>query len=440
MIDTIVALATPPMMGALAVIRVSGPDAFNIVTKVFSKDLTKVTKRTVFYGLIKDDEEIIDEVLLTCFVAPHSFTGENIVEISAHGSMLIANEIITLLVARGARLAVAGEFSNRAYINGKFDLVQAEAINDMISATTHEAKKLSLLSLTGETSKIVYPLRKKIADIVSLIEVNIDYPEYLDIEQANYEMIISEVTRINKEIKRLIAEGKQGQIIKEGLKVAIVGKPNVGKSSLLNALLQEDKAIVTDIAGTTRDVVEGEINFKGIKLLLLDTAGIRESKDVIENVGITKSKQTIAAADLVIYVKDATENEEENMFGPLIKDKKVITVYNKADLATEKDENKLLVSALTNDLRALEQAIVKTIGLEQESYIRPSLNNARQIALLTKTYDELENAKNEALNNVPLDLISVSLQQAFFTIKEILGETHDRDLDKEIFSRFCLGK
>ncbi|MFA7449830.1 MAG: tRNA uridine-5-carboxymethylaminomethyl(34) synthesis GTPase MnmE, partial [Bacilli bacterium] len=330
MLDTIVSLATPPMMGALAVIRLSGPEAFSVVTKSFTKDLTKLKDKAIVYGKLFDDEELVDEVVAFCFVAPHSFTGEDVVEISCHGSMLIANEIISLMIKNGARLAVPGEFSNRAYLNGKVDLVQAEAINDMINATTSEAKKLSLLSLVGETSKIVYPIRERLADILSLIEVNIDYPEYQDIEEANYALVISEVTAINKEIGRLIQEGRQGQIIKEGIKVAIVGAPNVGKSSLLNALLKEDKAIVTDIAGTTRDVVEGEINLDGLKLLLLDTAGIRESSDIIENIGIQKSKASIAAADLVIHVKDAENVDLEDEFTNLVQDKKVITVYNKA--------------------------------------------------------------------------------------------------------------
>lgn len=440
MLDTIVSLATPPMMGALAVIRLSGPEAFKIVTKSFTKDLTILKEKAIVYGKLFDDEELVDEVVAFCFVAPHSFTGEDVVEISCHGSMLIANEIITLMVKNGARLAVPGEFSNRAYLNAKVDLVQAEAINDMINATTQEAKKLSLLSLVGETSKIVYPIRERLADILSLIEVNIDYPEYQDIEQANYALVISEVNEINKEIGRLIKEGRQGQIIKEGIKVAIVGAPNVGKSSLLNALLKEDKAIVTDIAGTTRDVVEGEINLEGLKLLLLDTAGIRESSDVIENIGIQKSKASINAADLVIYVKDAENANIEDEFGVLIKDKRVITVYNKADKVKKKDPEKLYISALENDLSALEKAIAKTVGVDKESYLRPSLNNARQLALLRKTYEQLEIAKHEAEIEISLDLISVSLQQAFFTIKEILGENVDNDLSKEIFSRFCVGK
>jgi tRNA modification GTPase len=427
MLDTIVSLATPPMMGALAVIRLSGPEAFKIVTKSFTKDLTILKEKAIVYGKLFDDEELVDEVVAFCFVAPHSFTGEDVVEISCHGSMLIANEIITLMVKNGARLAVPGEFSNRAYLNAKVDLVQAEAINDMINATTQEAKKLSLLSLVGETSKIVYPIRERLADILSLIE-------------ANYALVISEVNEINKEIGRLIKEGRQGQIIKEGIKVAIVGAPNVGKSSLLNALLKEDKAIVTDIAGTTRDVVEGEINLEGLKLLLLDTAGIRESSDVIENIGIQKSKASINSADLVIYVKDAENANVEDEFAALVKDKRVITVYNKADKVKKKDPEKLYISALENDLSALEKAIAKTVGVDKESYLRPSLNNARQLALLRKTYEQLEIAKHEAEIEISLDLISVSLQQAFFTIKEILGENVDNDLSKEIFSRFCVGK
>ncbi|TAH56716.1 MAG: GTP-binding protein, partial [Bacillota bacterium] len=295
-------------------------------------------------------------------------------------------------------------------------------------------------SLVGETSKVVYPIRERIADVMSLIEVNIDYPEYRDIEEASYALVISEVDYINAEIKKLINQGRQGQIIKEGIKVAIVGAPNVGKSSLLNALLKEDKAIVTDIAGTTRDVVEGEINLHGLRLLLLDTAGIRESADKIESIGIEKTKKSIENADLVIYVKDAENVGKEDEFADLIKDKKVITVYNKGDLVSKKDPNRLYISALTNDIGALEKAIAKVVGVDEESYLRPSLNNARQLALLRKAYEELETAKQEAIDEVAIDLVSVSLQQAFFTIKEILGENVDNDLSKEIFSRFCVGK
>lgn len=440
MLDTIVALATPPMMGAIAVIRISGPDAFSLVSKNFSKDIRAIQEKTIVYGNIVDGDALVDEVLLSVFVGPKSFTGEDVVEINCHGSMLIANEIITLLIKNGARLAGPGEFTNRAYLNGKVDLVQAEAVNDMITATTSEAKKLSLLSLTGETSKIVYPLRERIVDILSLIEVNIDYPEYYDIEQANYEMIIREVTAINHEIGRLINEGRQGQIIKEGIKVALVGAPNVGKSSLLNALLQEDKAIVTNIAGTTRDVVEGEINLNGLKLLLLDTAGIRESSDAIEKIGIKKSKESINAADLIIHVLDAEFENIDDGFSEILKDKKVITVYNKGDLVKAKAKDRLYISALENDISALEKAISKAINVDEESYVRPSLNNARQLALLRKTYEQLEIAKREAANEVSIDLVSVSLAQAFFTIKEILGENVDNDLSKEIFSRFCVGK
>lgn len=378
MVDTIVALATAPLKSALAVIRLSGTDALSIFAKVFDKDISKISSKKIVYGHIYDDSEIIDEVVALLFVGPKSFTGENVVEIICHGSMLIANQIIQLFLKHGARLAVQGEFSSRAYLNGKIDLIQAEAINDMINATSNEAKKLSLLSLEGETSKIVIPIKVKIADLLSNIEVNIDYPEYEDIGVVTKQQVIQELTAINEDISKLIAQGHQGKIIKEGINVAIVGRPNVGKSSLLNALLNEEKAIVTDIAGTTRDIVEGQVKIRGITLNLFDTAGIRESSDFVESIGIDKAKKSIQHADLIIVVLDASQTltSEDEQLIEMTKDKKRIVVYNKSDLIKQREKDAIYISALSKDVESLEKQVLALLGIEEESYLRPSLNNA----------------------------------------------------------------
>ncbi len=442
MLDTIVAVATAPIKSALAIIRVSGSDAFSHVSKIFTSDLTKVTKRTSFFGKIRIDGKNIDEVVLLAYKGPQSFTGEDVVEIITHGSPLITNEIIEILLGLGARIALNGEFSARAYANNKIDLIQAEAINDMINATTKEAKNLALLSLSGEASAIIQPIKEKIADILSLIEVNIDYPEYEDIEQANKEMIISAIDKINLDIAKLINEGNQGKIIKEGINVAIVGKPNVGKSSLLNAFLQEEKAIVTDIAGTTRDIVEGSVNVKGITLHLFDTAGIRESQDRVEKIGIHKAKKTIEDADLVLLVLDASgklTKEDEDLL-EMTKDKKRLIVHNKADLKLDDKKDAIYVSAIQKDVSVLEEKIISLFGIEEKSYFRPSLNNARQLGLLEKVREYLKLAKRDAEEDLPVDLISVNLHGAYNAILEILGEHNDNDLTDEIFSRFCVGK
>lgn len=442
MVETIVALATAPVKSALAIIRVSGADAFEITAKIFDKNIQNLKTKEIKYGKIHDNGEVIDEVVALFYVAPRSFTGEHVVEIICHGSMLIANQIIQLYLKHGARLAVQGEFSSRAYLNGKIDLIQAEAINDMINATSSEAKKLSLLSLEGETSKIVVPIKSKIADLLSNIEVNIDYPEYEDIGVVTKQQVIDQITLINHDIDKLIAEGQQGKIIKEGINVAIVGRPNVGKSSLLNAFLNEDKAIVTDIAGTTRDIVEGQVKIKGITLNLFDTAGIRDSSDVVEAIGIDKAKRTIEDADLVVVVLDASVKitSEDQALIDATKHKKRVIVYNKADLIKEKEKGAIYISARSKDIEGLENQILALLGIEEESYVRPSLNNVRQLGLLSKTKLLLEQAKEDALNDVPLDLVSVTLQDAFFTLNDLLGENNDNDLSKEIFSRFCVGK
>lgn len=440
MFETIVALATAPIKSALAIVRLSGDDVFDVVSKCFSKDLRKIEEKTILYGSIIDENEKIDDVVLLAYKGPKSFTGENSVEIICHGSPLICKQIIETCIKNGARMATNGEFSSRAYMHNKIDLVQAEAINDVINSTTKEAKKLNLMSLDGKTSELIRPIKVKLADILSLIEVNIDYPEYEDIEVANKDKIIAVVDEIIPQINELLDDGKKAKIINEGIKVALVGKPNVGKSSLLNAFLGEDRAIVTDIAGTTRDVVEGSANIDGVVLHLYDTAGIRESNDKIESIGIEKSKKTIQEADIVVVVLDSTTNldEEDKQILEYTKEYDPIVVYNKNDEST--NNNGLSISALNNEIEPLIKAIKERIGLTEKSFSKPALNNTRQLGLLAKAKESLLKAKEDAENDLTIDLISTSLFDAYTSILEILGEANQIDLAKEIFSRFCVGK
>lgn len=444
MFETIVALATAPLKSALHIIRVSGDDCFDIVSKCFSKDIRDIKERTLLVGHILDGEKIVDEVVVAIYKGPKSFTGEDLVEIICHGSVLIANEIISLLLSKGARLATNGEYTSRAFLHERIDLVQAEAINDVINATTKEAKELSMLSLKGETSKLILPLKKRIADILSLIEVNIDYPEYEDIEVANKDNVISIVDELVPQIDKLVSEGEKGLIIKEGIKVSLVGKPNVGKSSLLNALLGESKAIVTDIAGTTRDIVEGEINLNGVVLHLLDTAGIRDVDDKVESIGVNKSKDAIKESDLVIVLLDASNklDDQDKEILNLVKDVPHIIAYNKIDKASDNKlfKDAICISALNNDITPLKNAVYERLGLKDETFKTPSLNNTRQLGLLKNVKESLLNAKEDALNDLPIDLVSVSLHDAYNATLEILGEYNQTDISKEIFSRFCVGK
>ena len=440
MFETIVVLATAPIKSALGIVRLSGDDVLDVVSKCFSKDLRNIKDKTIFYGSIIDENEKIDDVVLLAYKGPKSFTGEDSVEIICHGSPLIYKQIIETCIKNGARMATNGEFSSRAYMHNKIDLVQAEAINDVINSTTKEAKKLNLMSLDGKTSALIRPIKTKIADILSLIEVNIDYPEYEDIEVANKDTIINIVNEIIPQIDELIDDGEKAKIINEGIKIALVGKPNVGKSSLLNAFLGEDRAIVTDIAGTTRDVVEGSANIDGIVLHLFDTAGIRESNDKIESIGIEKSKKTIQEADIVVVVLDSTSNldEEDRQILEYTKEYNPIVVYNKNDESSS--NNELSISALNNEIEPLIKAIKERIGLTEKSFSKPALNNARQLGLLAKAKESLLKAKEDAENNLTVDLISTSLFDAYTSILEILGEANQIDLAKEIFSRFCVGK
>ena len=441
MFETIVALATPPLRSALAIVRLSGDDCFFIVSKFFTKNITKVEKSTIYHGFIKDEEELIDEVVLLAYKGPRSFTGEDSVEIMCHGSPLIFNRIIKVALKNGARLATNGEYSSRAYAHGKLNLMQAESINDLINAETEESKKLSLMALKGDTAKLIDPLKKSLGDILSLIEVNIDYPEYLDIEEANNEKIVEICKENIKYIKKLIKDGVKGNIIKDGINVAIVGKPNVGKSSILNALLNENKAIVTDVKGTTRDIVEGKINLNGVLINLFDTAGIRESSDEVESIGIKKSISKLRDSDIVLCVFDSQEyDEEDKEITKLVEGKNTIFVYNKKDLVQNNLDDKLYVSALNKDVEPLKKAIIEKLGLSKENYDNPSIANTREIGILENIKTILERVLIDVKSEIPIDLINSELKEAYLKTLSITGEDSDFDIAKEIFSRFCVGK
>ena len=440
MLEPIVALATPPLKSALAVIRISGDGCFDVVSKMFSRKIVLEGKNKIFVGDILDNDELVDEVVLLAYKGPYSFTGEDSIEIICHGSMIIANQIVSLCIKNGCRYALNGEYTNRAFLNKKLDLIEAEAVNDVINATSIEAKKLSLMSLKGQTSNLVEPIRTKIADILSLIEVNIDYPEYEDVEVVTKEKILTELSKISAELKDLIKNGYKGNIIKDGVKIAIVGKPNAGKSSLLNALLNEDKAIVTAIPGTTRDIVEGTILINGVTLYFKDTAGIRESDDIIENQGILKSKKAILEADLVLYIVDSTDENEDESILESIKNKEVVKVYNKNDLSNIIKEDGISISALNKDIQVLKNEIYTRLNLTNDNYVNPSINNMRDLGLLEKIEKELSSAVNLTKNDCALDLISINLTNAYALVLELLGLSNDCDISQEIFSRFCVGK
>lgn len=440
----IIALATPPLKGALAVIRTSGEGVFAITDELFSKKISGIKERGLFLGEMHNAEgKRIDQVVVLAYPGPKTMTGEDVVEIIPHGSMLIVNEIIEAYEAKGCSYATRGEFSSRAFYNGKMDLVEAEAVNDLINATTIESKDLALKSLSGEASKLLKPIKDRIASLMALIEVGIDFPEYTDVEEASAAKIAKESKEIKKDVDALIADAHDGQIIKGGVNVAIVGEPNVGKSSILNALLEEEKAIVSDIPGTTRDIVEGDISVHGVPLHLLDTAGIRASKDKIEEIGVTLSEKSIERADVVVLVLSAAENQmsqKEKEIVELAKGKRLILCYNKEDLAASKDEKKLYVSALNKNVGPLKEEIYKTLNLSEESFSKPSLSNPRQIGLLRQISENMREVSIDADNNAPMDLLSVNLQAAYHAAQDILGETGAADVQDEIFSRFCVGK
>lgn len=438
--DTIAAIATANATGAVSIIRISGEEAILIASELINKDLSKKEGYTITFGTVQEDNEVVDEVLVSIFRAPKSYTGEDVVEIGCHGGLFITRKILSLCLGKGARLARRGEFTERAFLNGKMDLSQAEGVNDLINATDEVNAKSAMHSLKGSVSIILKPLEEDLTQIISNIEVNIDYPEYDDVHQLTEDEILPKAKAWLNDIQKLIDEAKKAVNIREGIDTVILGRPNVGKSSLLNALLEEDKAIVTDIAGTTRDIVEGTVRLDGITLNLIDTAGIHESNDIVEKIGIDKSLQALEKAELVIVVIDGSEalTDEDHKLLEMTKNKNRIVVYNKNDKAIQHDG--ISISAINGDVEALTNAIKEKY--EKELYLASSdtLNNERQIGLAIQAEQSMKNAIRTLEDGMELDLVTIDLENAWASLKEITGKAGKEDLLDEIFSRFCLGK
>lgn len=455
--DTIAAISTPPGEGAISIVRMSGEEAVSIAQKVFSgKDLTQAKSHTINYGHIVDPKthEEIDEVMVSLMLAPKTFTREDVVEINCHGGIVATNRILQLLLVNGARLAEPGEFTKRAFLHGRIDLTQAESVMDLIRAKTDRSMKIALNQLDGNLSHLIDSLRKDILDVLAQVEVNIDYPEYDDVEEMTTKLLKEKAIEIKQRIEQLLKTASQGKIMREGLATALVGRPNVGKSSLLNHLLHEDKAIVTDVAGTTRDVIEEYVNVSGVPLKLIDTAGIRETDDKVEKIGVERSKKAIEQSDLVLLVLNSAESltKEDLELIRLTNDKKRIIILNKTDLEEKLDRKELAkisgnapvyaTSILKNEgVEALEEAISKLFfnGIEN-SQSTVMVTNARHIALLKKAQNSLDSVLEGISSGMPVDLVQIDMTEAWNLLGEITGESYEDELLDQLFSQFCLGK
>lgn len=448
--DTIAAISTSLGIGAISIVRMSGTDAIKIANKIFSKDLENVKSHTINYGFIKENGEVIDEVLISVMKAPHTYTTENIIEINCHGGITTTNKVLETLLKNGARLAEPGEFTKRAFLNGRIDLTKSEAVMDLLESKTETARKLAINSLQGTTAKLVDNFRNKIKQLISSIEVNIDYPEYYDIEVITLDKIKAETTKMKKELENIIKESENSKIIKNGIDTLIIGRPNVGKSSILNKFLDEDKAIVTDVAGTTRDIVEGQVMLDNIILNIIDTAGIRETEDKVEKIGVEKSLSLIEQADLIIVVLNSNERltKEDLELLEKTKNKNTIVVLNKNDLERKIELEKLkeynLVSTNTNNLEGidnLKEKIKEMFNFEQISTKDYNyLTNVRQISLAKNAYQKLIDVENALKENLPVDMIEIDLRDCFDILGEITGKTYSDEIIDNLFERFCVGK
>ena len=449
--DAIAAISTALGVGAISIVRMSGKDSISIANSIFSgKDLEKVATHTINYGFIKDNDEIIDEVLVSVMKAPHTYTTEDVIEINCHGGITTTNKVLETLLKHGARLAEPGEFTKRAFLNGRIDLTKSEAVMDLLESKTESARKLAINSLQGKTALLVDNFRDKIKQLISSIEVNIDYPEYYDIEVVTLEKIKEETASMKQELENIIKESENSKIIKNGIDTLIIGRPNVGKSSILNKFLDEEKAIVTDIAGTTRDIVEGQVILDNIVLNIIDTAGIRQTEDKVEKIGVEKSLSLIDRADLVIVVLNSNEKLtlEDIEILEKTKDKNTIVVLNKNDLERNIELDKLkdynLVSTNTNDLEGidtLKNKIKEMFNLEQISTKDYNyLTNIRQISLAKNAYQKLIDVETGLKDNLPVDMIEIDLRECFDILGQITGKTYSDEIIDNLFERFCVGK
>ncbi|KRL61938.1 tRNA uridine-5-carboxymethylaminomethyl(34) synthesis GTPase MnmE [Latilactobacillus fuchuensis] len=454
--DTITAISTPPGEGAISIVRLSGDESLAIIQRVFKgKDLTQVASHTINYGHIinPEDQAIVDEVMVSVMRAPKTFTREDVIEINCHGGIVATNRILQLLMSYGARMAEPGEFTKRAFLNGRIDLTQAESVMDLIRAKTDRAMQVAVDQLDGSLTHLIKNLRQEILEVLAQVEVNIDYPEY-DTDEMTTKLLLEKAQLVQGRIAELLQTAQQGKVLREGLATAIVGRPNVGKSSLLNHLLHEDKAIVTDVAGTTRDVLEEYVNVRGVPLKLVDTAGIHETDDKVEKIGVARSRAAIIKADLILLVLDQSEplTVEDRELLEATADKKRIIILNKTDLTNQIDRAELLTlvseseliqtSILTSDgVTDLENKIAKLFfGGIENSQSTVMITNARQIGLLNQAQQSLTEVISGIAAGMPVDLVQIDMTNCWDQLGEITGDSAPDELITELFSQFCLGK
>ncbi|WP_199791826.1 tRNA uridine-5-carboxymethylaminomethyl(34) synthesis GTPase MnmE [Staphylococcus simulans] len=457
-LDTITSISTPMGEGAIGIVRLSGSRAIEITDKLYKgkKPLAEVDSHTINYGHIVDPDtnEVVEEVMVSVLRAPKTFTREDIVEINCHGGILTINRVLELTMTAGARMAEPGEYTKRAFLNGRIDLSQAEAVMDFIRSKTDRASKVAMNQIEGRLSDMIKRQRQSILEIIAQVEVNIDYPEYDDVEDATTEFLLEKSEEIKSEIDRLLATGTQGKIMREGLSTVIVGKPNVGKSSMLNNLIQDNKAIVTEVAGTTRDVLEEYVNVRGVPLRLVDTAGIRETEDIVEKIGVERSRKALSEADLILFVLNYNEalTEEDVKLYEVIKNEDAIVIVNKTDLEQHLDLDE--VRGMVGDMPVIETSMLKQEGIDQlEEQIRDLffggevqnqdmtyVSNSRHISLLKQARHSIQDAIDAAEAGIPMDMVQIDLTRTWEILGEIIGASASDELIDQLFSQFCLGK